>query len=155
MLKRILQIVVIALFVAFVAIQFVRPDLTNPPVVAGQTLEAIASPPENVQAILKRSCADCHSNTTVFPWYSQIAPVSWWLADHIREGRRELNFSEWGAYAANRKRRKLEEICEQVEKREMPLPSYLWAHRDAQMSDEEIKIICEWTRTEIEKIGSE
>ena len=154
-MKRALKIIVLVLFVGFVVIQFFRPDFTNPPVVAEQTLEAHAQLPENVKTILNRSCADCHSHNTVYPWYSQIAPASWFLAEHIDQGRRELNFSEWGKLENSRKKRKLEEVCEQVESREMPLPSYLWIHDDAGMSDQEIKVLCDWSRAEIVKTPAE
>ena len=77
----------------------------------------------------------------------QISPVSWWLKNHINEGRRELNVSEFGTYADKKKGRKLHEICEQVEK-EMPLPSYLWIHRDATLSDNDIKVLCDWAESE-------
>jgi hypothetical protein len=154
-MKRVLKIIVVVLFVGFIVIQFFRPDFTNPPVVAEQTLEANVQLPENVRMILSRSCADCHSNATVYPWYSKIQPAAWFLAEHIDQGRRELNFSEWGKLENSRKIRKLEEVCEQVESREMPLPSYLWIHRDARMSDEEIKILCDWTKIESAKITAE
>lgn len=151
-MKKALKIVAVALFALFVSIQFIRPEMTNPPIVAEQTLEANAQIPEKTRSILARSCSDCHSNDTNYPWYAQIAPASWFLADHIKEGRRELNFSEWGNLSAQRKARKLEEICEQTQIREMPLPSYLWIHRGAQLSDEEIKTICEWTESERAKM---
>jgi len=153
-MKRVLKIIVVVLFVAFIVVQFIRPDMTNPPVVPEQTLEASTQLPENVKTILSRSCADCHTNSTVYPWYAQISPFSWFLAEHIKDGRRELNFSEWASFENRRKKRKLEEICEQVETREMPLPSYLWIHWDAKMSDEEIRIVCDWTKTEINKLSA-
>jgi Haem-binding domain len=153
-MKRVLKIIVVVLFVAFIVVQFIRPNMTNPPVVAEQTLEASTQLPENVKTILSRSCADCHTNSTVYPWYAQISPFSWFLADHIKDGRREVNFSEWATFEDRRKKRKLQEICEQVETREMPLPSYLWIHWDAKMSDEEIRIVCDWTKTEINKLSA-
>jgi hypothetical protein len=153
-MKRALKIIVVVLFIGFIVIQFIRPDMTNPPVVPEQTLEASTQIPENVQAILTRSCADCHTHNTVYPWYAQISPFSWFLAFHIDDGRDHLNFSEWAKLEDRRKKRKLEEVCEQVETREMPLPSYLWIHTDAAMSDEEIRILCDWTKAEIAKFSS-
>jgi hypothetical protein len=153
-MKRALKIIVIVLFAGFVVLQFVRPDMTNPPIVAEQTLESATEVPENVQKILTRSCADCHSHNTVYPWYSHIQPSGWFQDFHIREGRIELNFSEWAKYEERRKKRKLEEICEQIETREMPMPSYLWLHRDAQMSDEEIRIVCDWTIAETARLSA-
>ena len=107
------KIAVVVLFVAFIAIQFYRPDFTNPPVVESENLLAGNQVPENVKAILVRSCSDCHTNETVYPWYSKISPSSWFLADHIDEvGRKQLNFSIWNTYETRRKDHKLEEICE-------------------------------------------
>lgn len=149
------KIAVIVLFVAFLAIQLYRPDFTNPPVVESENFLAGNRVPENVKAILVRSCADCHSNETVYPWYSYIAPSSWFLANHIAEGRRELNFSKWNTYETRRKTHKLDELCEQVEAREMPLPSYLWIHWNAKLSDEEIKTLCDWSNAEKQKLSAE
>ena len=154
-MKKILKIIVIVVALTFIAIQFIRPDFANPPVVQGQTLEETVQVPENVQAILKRSCNDCHSNTTVYPWYSHIQPSAWFLKDHIAEGRRELNFSEWKTYEAKKQRRKLAEVCEEVQAKAMPLPSYLWIHWDAQLTEAEIKTLCDWTDAEREKIKDE
>ena len=153
-MKRALKIIVVVLFIGFVVIQFIRPDMTNPPVVAEQALEATVQVPENVSAILKRSCADCHTNNTIFPWYSKIQPAAWFQMSHISDGRRHLNLSEWTKLEDRRKKRKLEEVCEQVESREMPLPSYLWLHWDAKMSDEEIRILCDWTKAESAKFST-
>jgi cytochrome c553 len=147
-MKKTLKIVLIVLVVAFAAIQFYRPDTTAPAIVQAETLEASANVPENVNQILTRSCNDCHTNKTIYPWYSQIVPASIFLADHISEGRQELNFSVWNTYETNRKRRKLDQICEQVTEKEMPLPSYLWIHRDAKLSDEDIKTLCDWANGE-------
>lgn len=155
MLKRIVKIAVVILAAAFVVIQFIRPDHANPPEVAAETLEASTQLPADVGAILSRSCADCHTNRTVYPWYSNVAPFSWYLADHIKDGRREVNFSVWNTYETKRKVRKLDEICEQVETGEMPLPSYLWVHYDAALKPGEAEIICNWTRTEKERLQSQ
>jgi hypothetical protein len=152
MMKKTLTAIAVILAFAFIVIQFIRPDLTNPPVEQAQTLEASTAVPENVRLILARSCADCHTNNTAFPWYAKIQPSAWFLADHIREGRAELNFSVWNTYASNRKRKKLDEMCQQVTEREMPLPSYLWIHRDAQMTDDDVKTLCGWAEAEREKI---
>ncbi|HEX8733855.1 MAG TPA: heme-binding domain-containing protein [Pyrinomonadaceae bacterium] len=153
-MKRVLKIIVVVLFVAFIVAQFIRPDMTNPPIVPELALEATTQVPADVQAILTRSCTDCHSHNTIFPWYSNIQPGGWFQVRHISDGRRHLNFSEWAKLEDRRKKRKLEEICEQVETREMPLPSYLWIHWDAKMSDEEIRIVCDWTKAEIAKFSS-
>lgn len=151
-MKRALKIFVLFVFTGFIVIQFFRVDFTNPSVNQAETLESAAEVPENVRMILQRSCKDCHSHETAFPWYSKIQPSAWFLAGHIEDGRRELNFSVWNTYDARRKRRKLDEICEQIESRLMPLPSYLWIHRNANLSNEEIKILCDWTNLERERL---
>lgn len=147
-MKKALKIFVIILLSGFVVIQFFRPDFTNPPVTEAETLESAAPVPENVRGILKRSCYDCHSNTTLYPWYSKIQPSAWFLKNHIDDGRRHLNFSVWNTYETKKKRHKLEEVCEQLEGKFMPLPSYLWIHWDAALSDEERKLVCDWATAE-------
>lgn len=102
--------------------------------------------PESVLQILEKSCYDCHSNHTDYPWYAQIQPVSLWLADHIKEGKAELNFSEFGNYSLRRQYRKLEEINEQVEHNEMPLSSYTLIHRDARLDDQQKLLVSSWTK---------
>ncbi len=151
-MKKIIKIIAILVFVSFVGIQIIRPNRTNPPINKAETLEATTNVPENIKAIFNRSCNDCHSNKTVYPWYSNIAPISWKLVEHIEEGRDEMNFSKWGTYSKERKQRKLEKICEEVEERKMPHNQYLWIHWDAKLSDEQIKILCNWTKNEMEKI---
>ena len=151
-MKKVLKIIAIILVVPFIIFQFIRPDFTNPPVVQADTLEANLQVPENVKTILARSCNDCHTNETRYPWYSYIQPSAWFLANHIAEGRGQLNFSTWKTLSAAKQRRKLSQVCEQVQSKEMPLPSYLWIHRDAQMSDADIKTLCDWTETESAKI---
>jgi len=151
-MKKILKIIAVVLFVAFVAVQFYRPSQTNPPIVEAETLAATTQVPETVNQILARSCNDCHSNETVYPWYSNISPFSWLLAEHIEEGRRELNVSVWATYSAKKKRHKLDEICEQVTSGAMPYDQYLWIHRDALLSAEDKNILCDWAETEKAKI---
>lgn len=143
-----MKVTAIVLAVLFVAIQFIRPDRTNPPVDPSLVLKA----PADVQAILDRSCADCHSSKTHWPWYSNLAPVSWRLADHVKEGRNELSFSEFGAYTPKKAAHKMEEVCEQVKKGEMPLKDYLLLHNDARLSDAEKRRLCEWSTSEHARI---
>jgi hypothetical protein len=108
--------------------------------------------PPDIKLILGGSCNDCHSNNTVYPWYSNVQPAAWFLEDHINQGRRELNFSEYNTYSPKKKKHKLEEICEMVESAAMPLPSYLWIHRDSILSDTKKKALCDWSKQEAEKI---
>ena len=148
---RIFKIILVCLAAVFVLIQFVRIDRSNPPIVAARTIETVINVPPDIQQIMSRSCNDCHTNKTIYPWYSQVAPVSWWLRDHIDHGRSHLNMSEYGGYELRQQEHKLEEICEQVDAGLMPLPSYLIMHRNAALSDGDKKAICEWTKVESDK----
>lgn len=152
MIRKILKIAAIVGVVAFGGIQFVRPDFSNPPVVETENLLANADLAPDVRQVLVRSCADCHSNQTAYPWYSNITPFNWFLAGHIEEGRLELNISKWNTYTQDQKRHKLDEIYEQVEAKWMPLPSYLWIHRDAALSDSERTLLLDWAKAEGERI---
>ncbi|MEO8380261.1 MAG: heme-binding domain-containing protein [Acidobacteriota bacterium] len=134
----------VALGVLFLLSQFLRPELSNRPVDPKRQLHA----PANVQAILDRSCADCHSSQTHWPWYANVSPLSWWLADHVKAGRSEINFSNFPTTPANRAAHKMEEVCEQVEKGEMPIREYLWMHRSAGLSAADKQTICTWAKGE-------
>lgn len=147
-MKKKLKTIAVVLFAVFIVAQLFRPDRANQPILEGETLEFSAQVPENVAAILARSCNDCHANKTVYPWYSMVTPFNFFLQHHIEEGRQKLNFSVWNTYEIARKRRKLDEVCEQVKEGLMPLPSYLWIHRAAQLSDADAKILCNWTDAE-------
>jgi hypothetical protein len=97
-----------------------------------------------VHHILKPSCYDCHSNNTVYPWYSKIQPVAWWLNDHIVEGKKEINFSEFASYRIGRQFKKLDEIVKQVKQGEMPLSSYTLMHRNGNVTTEQKLTITNW-----------
>ncbi len=149
MVKRVLKVLVVLLILGIAGIQFFRPEFKNPVVKKGERLEDLYEVPPDVATVLKRSCGDCHSNETVYPWYSKIAPMSWGMADHINVGRDELNFSVWGTYSEKRQKRKLEEICEEVEEGNMPHYQYLWLHWDANLSDSEKETLCSWTKSAV------
>jgi hypothetical protein len=138
----------------FVAAQAVRPAMKNPPVDESKTLRANSQLTPEVGAILERSCNDCHSNQTVWPWYSQLAPVSWLLTRDVNEGRRNLNLSEWGKYNQRQAARKLKEMCEQVEHDEMPLWFYLPLHPTAKLTDADRKTLCDWTKQESTRLSA-
>lgn len=101
------------------------------------------NPPDEIHKIMKESCFDCQSSST---WYSSIAPVNYWIADHVKEGNKELNFSKWGEYSLKRKEHKMEEVFEEVEKKNMPLDSYTWTHSEASLTDAQIKLIVDWAK---------
>ncbi len=115
-------------------------ERSNPPITGD--LEA----PAEVHAILKRSCYDCHSNETFWPWYSYVAPVSWLLAYDVKEGRKELNFSIWKTMEAKRQEKKLRECRDQIEEGEMPLGIYLWMHSEATLSEQDHNTLNNWFR---------
>lgn len=123
------------LLVVFIAMQAFRIDKTNPQAAKELDFISINKPSKDIAKVLKASCYDCHSNESTYPWYSNVAPVSWFLKHHIDEAREELNFSEWGNFSEKRKAKKLEEITEEVEEGEMPMTSYLLMHSEAKMSD--------------------
>ena len=102
--------------------------------------------PENVHAVLKRSCLDCHSNNTEYPWYNNIQPVAWFLDHHVQEGKGELNFNEFATYSPKKARHKMEEVGKAVTEGWMPLDSYLWIHHDAKLSSEEAKLLADWAK---------
>jgi len=129
--------------VVLVAAQFVRPNRANPPVQPAHSLLA-KSPPE-VRAILDRSCRDCHSNETRWPLYSQVAPMSWLVANHVHQGRDRLNYSEWTAIDVDEQDKFLGSMCTLSKRGRMPLPSYLLIHRDAKMSPADITTLCAWS----------
>ena len=148
MLKRIAKWLVISLVVLFLAIQFVRPARTNPAVDESQTIFARTQMTPQVAAILNRSCADCHSNKTVWPWYTNVAPVSWFIVNHVNEARPLLNFSEWGKLDRDRQSKKLQQICDQVSDGEMPLSTYTPLHPGSKPKPADVKVLCEWTDAE-------
>jgi hypothetical protein len=138
---KILKIILFTLIIAFITIQFVRPEKNSVPAPAAAQQFAF---PSDVQSVLRQSCYDCHSNTTVYPWYAEIQPVAWWLAGHITDGKKELNFDEFASYRPRRQYRKFTEIEEQINNNEMPLPSYLWVHRDAELSPDDRTVLITW-----------
>lgn len=126
----------VGLMVVFVGIQLIPVTRENPPI------ESDFSGPETVHRILKRSCYDCHSYETQWPWYSYVAPVSWLVAHDVNEGRSELNFSQWQSLQDPQAMK--EEIVEEIEEGEMPLPNYIITHKQARVSPEEIALLRKW-----------
>lgn len=150
---RLLKWAAIALVIIFIAIQFKRPDRSNPPVDETNTLSARVQVTPEVEAILSRACIDCHSHKTVWPWYSNVAPVSWLLARDVNNGRRHFNVSNWPS-DPKRSAHKLEEICEQVERGEMPLGIYVTMHPAAKLSDADKKTLCDWAKGEQQRVSA-
>ena len=151
--KKIFKWLGILLIVAFVVIQFIRPARTNPPVDETATLGARLQVTPEVEAILDRSCIDCHSHKTVWPWYSNIAPVSWYLTHDVNEGRRHWNVSNWPT-DPKRSAHRLEEMCEQVKKGEMPMAIYVTMPPTAKLSDADKQTLCNWADSERQRLGA-
>ncbi len=108
--------------------------------------------PEQVAVILKTSCYDCHSNETNYPWYSYVAPVSWLVGKDIREGREELNFSEWESLSKIDKAKHLDNIIDEVSDGDMPMNIYTIIHTDAKLSSEEIEQLANWVEDYAESL---
>lgn len=153
-LRKTLKIVLLVLAGLLVVIQVFRPTRDNPPEDPARTLQAVLSPPAEVEAILDRACADCHSNRTRWPWYTNVAPVSWFVAEHVHEGRRELSFSSWADYPAARQARKLQGMCREARSGDMPLGSYTLIHRDGKLSKADIETLCAWTAREHDRLAA-
>src|SRR5215210_3758877 len=124
----------LSLLAILIIIQFIRPARNISNQVAATDITKVYTVPADVQQVLKVSCNDCHSNNTVYPWYTNIQPVGWWLQNHVNEGKVELDFSAFASYSAKRQHHKLEEVMEQVKDDHMPIKSYLWIHKDAKLS---------------------
>jgi hypothetical protein len=140
MKKKLLYILILV----FAGIQFIRIDKTNPKTDPENEFISIEQPSEEIGNLLRTACYDCHSNHTLYPWYSNIAPVSWFLKSHINEGREHLNFSEWGHYSMNEQKNKREEIAEEIIKDEMPLSAYTLLHSSAKLSTEQKNKLSNW-----------
>ena len=135
------------LVIIFVGIQFVPTNLNKSDNEQKDDIIVTENPPQEIAALLKTSCYDCHSNNSEYPWYDKIAPVSWWVAHHIDEAKEELNFSEWATFTTKRKNHKLEEMIEVLDEGEMPLDSYLIMHGGAKVSAEQVVQLKNWINT--------
>lgn len=142
-MSRWVKKILVALPLLLAAMQLIRPARTNPPFDPAQTLQARVPDGQPAVPVINRACRDCHSNETSWPWYSEVAPVSWFLAHDVNEGRREVNFSAWGNYAPDRQRKLLKESCEQVSKGDMPMWIYTVIHTDARLSPADVRSICD------------
>ena len=151
-MRKLLKWVGIVVIIAFVGLQFTTPARTNPPVDQSQTIEARAQVPPQVSAILDRSCRDCHTNNSVWPWYSHVAPVSWLVVGHVNDARRSMNMSEWGHLNPDRQQKKLQQICDEVTDGAMPLGSYTPLHPGSKLSADDVKTLCEWANSERQRL---
>jgi hypothetical protein len=141
---KILKKILLVLFLALVVAQFFGPQKNEGELASVNSFLAETKPPEDVKLILKESCYDCHSDVTRYPWYNNITPVNYWLAEHVKDGKKHFNFSNWVGNSVKRKDHKFEELIEMVEEKEMPLKSYTWTHTEAKLNDAQIKSVVDW-----------
>ena len=135
-----MKLALLIFLIIFIVRQFIQPNKEN--IVVDKNLEIKA--PTEVMTLLKTSCFDCHSNETTWPWYSKIAPFSWVVANHVNTGRKALNFSTWENYSPQLKEEKLKAIY-RTAYASMPLPSYIYAHEEANLTKEQRSMIRDWT----------
>ena len=128
----------------FIVLQFFQPKRNNRLGTSNNDITKIYKVPENVKAILKNSCYDCHSNSTRYPWYTLIQPIGWFMNSHVEEGKSELNFNEFGSYSSRRQRSKLRSIGESIEDGSMPIASYTLIHKSAKLTSQEKISIKVW-----------
>lgn len=153
--KKIVKYIFILGLIVFVVMQFFRIDQTNPKIEKTKDFITLTQPSADVEKMLRSACYDCHSNETKYPWYSNVAPVSWWLKDHIDEGREYFNFSTWADISEEDKNHILHECEEEVEHKKMPLDSYTWTHGDADLSDEQRETLATWFNSKMTAEDSE
>ena len=134
----------LALAGLLVAIQFIQPNRSVHPIDPTQDIRQTLLAPATVQSVLVAACYDCHSYESKYPWYSRVAPVSWWVSNHIAEGRKELNFSTFSTLAPEDRAEALEDAAEAVQKGEMPLESYVWMHPAAKLSAAQRDLLVRW-----------
>ena len=134
------------------AAQLIRPDRTNPPEDPAATFAAKLNVPPAVADLMFTACGDCHSHRTVWPWYTQITPINWWIADHVHEGRHELNLSDW-RFGDEKTRDKLQAIGEEVSEGEMPPLYYAPMHPASRLTDDQAKSITDWAKAELDRRG--
>jgi hypothetical protein len=134
----------LVILVVVIGIQFIQPARNKSGQVLPADISKIYSIPAPVQSVLKNACYDCHSNNTIYPWYSNIQPFGWWLASHIRRGKTELNFSEFGNYSSYKQRSKLFAVAKSIEDGTMPFSSYTLIHKNARLTKEQKGLIIDW-----------
>lgn len=143
---KILKKIALVVLIVFIAIQFFPPDKNVDESDHLATFLLETNPPQNVRTIFKESCYDCHSNNTAYPWYNNIAPVSYWLAGHVDHGKGNLNFSDWDGYDKKEKDHKLDELIEEIEAGEMPLKEYRWTHEEARLTNDQRQDLIDWAK---------
>jgi len=136
--------VLLFLLVVLIIIQFIHPAKNQSEGAQPNYIGNAFPMPQDVKLILEKACNDCHSNNTVYPWYSRLQPVDWWMNNHVVDGKKHLNFDEYTHRNLRYQYHKLEEIAEQVKEGEMPMDSYTWMHKDARLSPAEKEKLISW-----------
>lgn len=148
MRNRIIKILLSIFILVFIGIQFMKPSVRqNETGGHGNNLYKLYNVPPAVQAILRKSCDDCHSNTTDYPWYTSIQPVRYYLGGHVKAAKEELNFDEFASYSKRKRSNKLRAIVSSIKEQRMPLPSYLLMHHQARLSQQEAVALINWIKT--------
>ncbi|MEW7291231.1 heme-binding domain-containing protein [Aquimarina sp. 2304DJ70-9] len=143
-MKKYTKTIGLLLLAVLIIMQFIRLDKNESGYESVAFFENETKPSDQIKAILKDNCYDCHSNQTNYPWYAEVAPVSYWLAHHVDEGKEHFNISAWKEYPTKKKDHKLEELIEEVEEGEMPLSSYTWLHGN--LTKEEQELLINWVK---------
>jgi Haem-binding domain len=137
----------IGLVVVFIIIQFIRPAENHSSAVSTNDIAVLFPMSDSVRSILAKACYDCHSDNTRYPWYNRVQPVTWWLNNHVTDGKRHLNLSEFGSYPADRQEKKMKGIVKEIQSGDMPLDSYLWIHKDAVLTETEKQTLIHWAQS--------
>lgn len=144
--------VLIALLIVFVGIQFIPTKRNHSNKILPTDITLIYNVPQNVQSIFETSCYNCHSNNTTYPWYNKVQPIAWLLQFHIEEGKKEINFSEFGSYSKRKQKSKLKAMANQIKDGDMPLFSYTLMHRNARITKNKKIVLLNWINKEIDAV---
>ena len=136
--------ILLGVIIIFIAIQFIKPPRNKSGQALPKDITKMYRMPDTVQTVLKNACYDCHSNKTAYPWYVNIQPMGWLMAKHIRNGKADLNLSEFGSYSPRRQTSKLRSIANSIKDGTMPLPSYTWMHKNARLTKNEKAVVIDW-----------
>jgi Haem-binding domain len=149
-MKMLPSIIISMALVLAVGLSRSRERVDQPSAMAYDLRDAEPFRESEAGKVLAQACGNCHSNQTEWPWYSHVAPLSWWIHSHVRKGREELNFSRWTSYSARQRRAKLDSICGVISTGRMPPWSYTMLHPEARLTEKEKKSVCVWAAIEIE-----
>ena len=132
------------LLAALVIIQFFHPKKNTGPEPSPNSIAAVYTTPDSVQQVLAVACNDCHSGNTRYPWYNKVQPVAWWLANHVNEGKKELDFDQFKTFTPRRQYNKMKSLVREIKEDGMPLDSYTWIHKDAILTPAQKQLLITW-----------